>query len=284
MNLVSIIYYFGIAACGIQGSEKSRQQHNLFCLPASFLAALGGGMFRDLFILFVFPVAFTKDCILDITIALCAGIFYRILSRKHELQKPQNIVKQLVPITDALGLGTFIAIGIDRALAIGTSQTTALYCGIVTALGGGILSSLLCGQSVRKVLHTGITYRIITILGAYLYICCLANGVTPVAAQFGLILYTLFFIPMSTYDFEIILRKYPTNAIRYPIVRTLPIPTAIILYQIKTYPMYIPHQLLLPNSFSTSSYTRERNLLHIKCTTILLNYKILCPRRFARGR
>ena len=76
MKSLSFIYYLGIIACGIQGSKKSCQQYKELCLPASFLAAMGGGMIRDLLILFVFPAAFTVSCILDDAVAICAGLIY----------------------------------------------------------------------------------------------------------------------------------------------------------------------------------------------------------------
>lgn len=278
MNVLSAIYYLGIIACGMQGSEKSQQQHMNFSLSASFVSALGGGMFRDLVILFVFPIALTKKCIPDVTIALCAGILYQVLLRKHWLQ---NIIKQFVFIADALGLGTFIAIGIDRALAFGASQTIAFYCGIITALGSGILSSLMCGQCIYKILTSNIGYRIITILGSFIYINCLTNGVNPTTAQSVLILYTVFFVLI--YNFKSLLIKYCMNAFRYRIVKCLPIPMAVILYQLKFKP-YIPYELSVPQCFSTFNNIHGKDLYHIKYKAILLTYNILYPRRFARGR
>ena len=213
MKLLSIIYYFGIFACGIQGSQKSYKHHMLLCFHTSFLASLGGGLCRDLFILLVFPVAFTKSSLPEITIVICSIFFYRICQQKHAIQ---NILKPFVTLTDALGLGTFIAIGIDHALDSGTSPIIALCSGIITALGGGILSSLLCGQSIYKILTTNISYRIITILGAIIYIYSLVNGIDKTVAQYGLILYTLTFVMITNYNLKTILIKYQMDLFQLP--------------------------------------------------------------------
>lgn len=280
MNLLSIIYYFGITSCGIQGSEKSRQKNTFFCFPASFLASLGGGMFRDLFILSVFPVALTKKCTLDIAIALCAGVFYRILSQKHLLPHTFNY---FVTITDSLGLGTFIAIGINRALDLGYSQDIAFYCGVITALGGGILSSLFCGRSIHEILTTDMVYQIITVMGAFFYLYCLANNVNRTTAQYWLILYTFSFVPISNCDSKVISIRHLKSMLQYPIIAVACIPTENILYRQSSYCIYIPHQTsLFP--FSASVHTHNKHITNLKNSDAMLNPKFRCPRRFSRGR
>ena len=272
MKLLSIIYYLGIIACGIQGSKKSCQQHKVFCLPATLLAAMGGGMIRDLLILFVFPAAFTISCMPDVMIALCAGIIYRICLQKY---KTHNTFKQLIIFTDALGIGTFIAIGIDKALSLDASPNTALCCGIVTALGGGIISSLLCGQSIHKVMTTNVAYRIITILGSLLYIYYITIGVNPIIAQYWLILYTTIFIPLTdNYCRELLIN----------FMKILKHSKAIVtLNQQNAFALYIPNYPPLPYSFCVSNDTQKRNL-HYLNRVANTNFKLQCPRRFSRGR
>ena len=266
MNSLSAIYYFGLIACGIQGSEKSCQQNDIFCLPASFLAALGGGILRDLFILAVYPVAFTKACILDISVALIAGALHHILLRKNP---PQKIAK-LVTILDSLGLGTFIAIGVDKALSLGSDPFIAICSGIITALGGGILSSAFCGNSVHEILTQGHTYRIITSFGTLFYLCCLINGTDPVTAQYLLIHYIFFFITASSNDYKSICKDliYITQ-------------NPIVVVQTNIYFTYILYQ---PYTFSAPNYMLYRKSLYIKYTVTILNPKSRCPRRFSRGR
>lgn len=278
MELLLIIYYIGITSCCIQGVEKSCGKHESFCFLLAFFSSLGGGMFRDLFGLFVFPLALTRDCIPEILIALCTVFLYRTLSWKHAML--QSKIKQFTMITDSLGLGTFIAFGIDRALKLGANQITAFCCGIVTALGGGILSSLLCGKSLREVLTANIPYRVITIIGAILYMYFLTNGINPITAQYCLILYTLFFIPMSDCNLEATLLRF----FRYPTEMLTPIPMGAAFYQLNTCSLCIPGQPPISYFFSRSDVAWDMKLSCIEHTAKLLNFKSLCPRRFSRGR
>ncbi len=281
MYLLSIIYYFGIVACGIQGSQKSSQLHKIFCPPISFFAAMGGGIIRDLFLLYVFPAAFTTGCILDVMIALCAGIVYRFLLQKHIVPK---IFENYVILTDALGVGTFIAMGVNKALICGANQIIVFCCGIVTALGGGILSSLLCFQSIRKVLTANISYRIITILGTILYMYYLAIGVNPTVAQYLLILYTFSAISITNYNYRKMLIGHLTKFLKHAKAMVFPIPKAAILYRQNNYIIHTSNRLAYSYVFCSSNYTRNKNLPYVDYTYILRDFKLRCPRRFARGR
>ncbi len=280
MKSLSFIYYLGIIACGIQGSKKSCQQYKELCLPASFLAAMGGGMIRDLLILFVFPAAFTVSCILDDAVAICAGLIYLFYLKKHE---NHNIFKHFVLLTDALGVGSFVAFGINKAFTLGATQGIALCCGLATALGGGILSALLCGQSPRKVLISGFSYRMVTVLGAVLYIYCLTIGVNPVAAQYWIILYTLCFIPLTNQDFRETLARNIINIFEYSKATAIPAPMSVMIYQSNVCVIHITKQISF-HSFYMPKNARNRNLRHMDYMINLSNFKLRCPRRFARGR
>ena len=278
MKLLSIIYYFGIFACGIQGSQKSYKHHIFLCFPASFLASLGGGLCRDLFILLVFPVAFTKSSLPEITIAICSSFFYRIYQQKYAIQ---NILKPFITLTDALGLGTFIAIGVDKALDSGTSPIIALCSGIITALGGGILSSLLCGQSICKILSTNISYRIITILGAIIYIYSLTNGINKEIAQYGLILYTLTFVMVTNYNLKTILIKCQMDLFQLP-------SKIIILSSMEAILCPLEIQYIHPtkSSYSFNRFNHfKNNKYHFrKDNSNLINCKSCYHHRFSRNR
>lgn len=278
MKLLSIIYYLGILACSIQGSQKTYKHHMLLCFPASFLASLGGGLCRDLFILLVFPVAFTKSSLPEIAIAICSSFFCRICQQKYAIQ---NILKPFVTLTDALGLGTFIAIGIDRALESGTSPIVALCSGIITALGGGILSSLLCGQPIYKILSTNISYRIITILGAIIYIYSLTNGIDKTVAQYGLILYTLTFVMISHYDLKTIFIKYQTDLFQLPSKIIILSSMEAILNPLDIH--YI-NSIKLSYSFNRFNYLKNNNYHVRKNNCNFTNYKSCYHHRYSRNR
>ena len=280
MKLLSVIYYLGIIACGIQGSKKSCYQHKWFCLPTSFLAAMGGGIIRDLFILFVFPAAFTMSCMPDVTIALCAGLIYRLIPERN---KVQNILRHLVILIDALGVGSFIALGVDKALSLGATQDIAFCCGIITALGGGILSALICGQTIREVMTTNVTYRIITISSTLLYLYCLSIGINQIVAQYWLILHTASFISISSYTSIDILIRF-ISAIKCLKTLAIVIPAFSILYKQNACTLFISPYLMTHYFYNLSYYSKSKCVLYIRHTNVLLNIRLRCPRRFARGR
>lgn len=163
-----LIYFFGIASCGVQGAQKAKSNILSISHPSiiEFFSAFGGGLIRDIFILRVYPVAFTLECVPDIITALASGTFYLSPQKNKSIHKFLN---KLTVVTDACGLGTFIAIGADKAISLGASPLIVLLCGITTSLGGGILSSMLCNISIKEVLCTNIMYRFSAIIGAIFY-------------------------------------------------------------------------------------------------------------------
>lgn len=181
------IYFAGIASCAIQGSNMSPDKNNPRTLILAILTAFGGGIFRDMLLLSVFPVVLTKACLPDILLAISTGLINDYFSQKTIQNQKTN---WLIILTDGAGLGTFISIGIDKALSLGAGQTLAFFCGIATALGGGITSSLLSGFPFHKVLTSNIPYRLITILGAFSYLYWLNSGIEKTNAQLLLVVYT----------------------------------------------------------------------------------------------
>lgn len=163
-----LIYFAGIAACGIQGAQKAKS--NIAHLPhptiVEFCSAFGGGLIRDIFLLNVYPAAFTVGCIPDIITALVAGTIYLWLQKNKGIHKS---LLHLIVVADACGLGTFIAIGADKAISLGASPSTVFLCSVATSIGGGILSALLCNISMSVVLGTNMMYRFVAVIGSILY-------------------------------------------------------------------------------------------------------------------
>ena len=191
--MLLFVYYIGIAACGIQGAEKSKFQSPERILIASFLAAFGGGLIRDILLLNTHPVVFTLNCIPDISIALLSGYLYSKISN-------QRLVKWVSIFADAAGLGQFISIGVDKANNMGGNDIIAFICGITTALGGGILSSIFCGVSIRKIISTNIIYRVWTLWGTVIYIFLLNSGEQHSFAQLIIVVYTIITITASNQE------------------------------------------------------------------------------------
>lgn len=284
MTILEFIYYLGIASCGIQGSKKLYQQFSFFfCLPAVFLSSHGGGLIRDLFILRVYPAAFAYKCLPDILVALCSGVLYRRLYLKHTFK---NALDLFADITDALGLGTFIAMGVDKALNLGACQSIAVISGTATALCGGITCSILCGQPIRKVLTTNTAYRIVAIMGAFLYTHSRAKGINPILAQYNLVLYTLCFVSLaSNCYFRAVVTKLLSSMLQpaMVIVTLTPALASTAQYQSNIYNIYISQHLYSQPARVPQRYLSNTNL-HIWRTANSLTLKQRCPRRFSRGR
>ena len=168
MLVFTLIYFAGIASCGIQGAQKTNCNIPYMTHPMmlEFFSAFGGGLIRDLFFLNVYPVAFTMECVPDITIALAAGTMYLWMQKEKHIHK---VLLQLTVVADAFGLGTFIAIGADKAIGLEVSILTVFLCSVTTSLGGGVLSSALCGVELKTVFTTNVLYRLTAVIGSILY-------------------------------------------------------------------------------------------------------------------
>lgn len=173
-SIFDIIYYAGLAACGIQGAKLAKQFRIpfVFALLMSSICAYGGGFIRDTLLLQTYPVVFTHSSMLGIFVAIIVGSLYLFASEKSQSTK---LMQTFSFVGDALGLGTFIAYGIDNAVAVNAPSVTTILSGVITALGGGITCSLICGVPVCKVLLMAPMYRLITLLGSLLYWICLSN-------------------------------------------------------------------------------------------------------------
>lgn len=281
--LLSIIYILGMASCGISGSKKSYQLHGFFfCVPAVFFASHGGGLIRDLFILRVFPAAFSHECLPDILVALCSGVLYRTLALKRT---SKNVIEPLINMLDALSLGSFISIGVDKALALGASQITAFLSGTFTALGGGIVSSMLCGQPILEILTRNRAYRIVVILGATLYTHLVANGTNAILAQYNLVVYTLCFASLTSNSYLSVIAKPLIDMLQPTMAIITLIPALIMTAQ---YLPNVPYTYILqyPYPYPAGALPKyaSNTELHIWHTLNPLTLKQLCPRRFSRGR
>ena len=208
--VLKIIYYIGIAACGIQGAEKSKKIYFnvLYILTCALLTAFSGGFTRDTAVLYTYPVVFTLECLPDITVALLSAITFHV----HEYKRKQIMLFAI--IADAVGLAQFITIGVDKAVDMGASDIIAFISGITTALGGSIVSSLFCGDSIKKILSSNLIYRIHTIIGAFIYISLLNNGVAQLTAQMTVVLYTGVFATSCNSIVRIATKKYISRTLR----------------------------------------------------------------------
>jgi len=150
----------GVAVFAASGASAAiAKRLDLFGVAfVGFVAALGGGILRDLVIGAVPPLAFA-DWRYAVTAVLASIAVFRL--------HPQlNRLRRTVLLLDAAGLGLFTATGTLKALAAGVPPVGACLIGMLTAIGGGLARDLLTGE-IPVVLQRDI-YAIVSLGGAIL--------------------------------------------------------------------------------------------------------------------
>jgi uncharacterized membrane protein YeiH len=120
------------------------------------VAALGGGVLRDLVIDEVPPLAFADWRYLAVAASASLVVFW--------LHPQLAKLRRTVLLFDAAGLGLFTVTGTLKALEAGVPAAGACVLGMLTGIGGGLLRDLLTGV-IPVVLRREI-YAVAALLGA----------------------------------------------------------------------------------------------------------------------
>ena len=148
----------GVAVFAASGASAAiAKRFDLFGVAfVGFVAALGGGILRDLVIDAVPPVAFA-----DWRYAITATIASMAVFWLH----PQfSRLRRTVLVLDAAGLGLFTVTGTLKALNAGVPPVGACLIGMLTGIGGGLARDLLTGD-IPVVLQRDI-YAVVALGGA----------------------------------------------------------------------------------------------------------------------
>ncbi|ERI93619.1 hypothetical protein HMPREF1982_01601 [Clostridiales bacterium oral taxon 876 str. F0540] len=159
MFLINSFEIIGTIAFAISGAligiEKKLDLFGVIFLAIT--TAVGGGIFRDIIIGNTPPTAFVNptSCIISIATALITFYFYKKL---HKL-------KNIIVISDALGLGVFTAVGANTAVTHEMNYAfIVISMGLITGVGGGILRDVFV-KDIPFVFRKEI-YAVASILGA----------------------------------------------------------------------------------------------------------------------
>ncbi|HEY2669913.1 MAG TPA: trimeric intracellular cation channel family protein [Rugosimonospora sp.] len=120
------------------------------------VAALGGGIIRDLLIGAVPPYAFTHWAYLVVAVLAALLLFW--------LHPQFSRLRRTVLVLDAAGLGLFTVTGTLKALEAHVPAVGACAIGMISAIGGGLGRDLLTGE-IPVVLRREI-YAVASLLGA----------------------------------------------------------------------------------------------------------------------
>ncbi|MFF3852725.1 trimeric intracellular cation channel family protein [Micromonospora sp. NPDC002575] len=148
----------GVAVFAASGASAAvAKRLDLFGVVfVGFVAALGGGILRDLVIDETPPLAFA-DWRYAATAALTAAATFWLHPRLARL-------RTTVLVLDAAGLGLFTVTGTLKALDAGVPAVGACLLGMLTAIGGGLGRDLLTGE-IPVVLRREI-YAVAALAGA----------------------------------------------------------------------------------------------------------------------
>jgi uncharacterized membrane protein YeiH len=136
-----------------------------------FVAALGGGILRDLVIGSVPPLAFADWRYAVVAVLASLAVFW--------LHPQLTRLRRTSLLLDAAGLGLFTVTGTLKALAAGVPPVGACLVGMLTAIGGGLARDLLTGE-IPVVLQRDI-YAVVALGGAVAVVALVKLGLdTPV--------------------------------------------------------------------------------------------------------
>ncbi|WP_284986390.1 trimeric intracellular cation channel family protein [Arthrobacter sp. fls2-241-R2A-172] len=131
---------FGVFFFAVSGSLlAARKQFDIVgsVLLAS-IAALGGGVIRDIIINAGPPIAFTNPAYL-VPPLLAAMLVYFLFSSVQRFTS-------LLTLFDAGGLALFCITGTLKALTAGVNPVAAILLGVTTAVGGGLLRDITANE------------------------------------------------------------------------------------------------------------------------------------------
>jgi uncharacterized membrane protein YeiH len=222
----------GTIAFAISGALIAMQKKlDLFgVVTLSVVTAIGGGILRDVFIGNIPPTAFMqpKYFLVSIGTALCTFLFYPIIIRFPLLPASRNgysmnfykiymeiklhinlvrmykrifIIRNVILVFDAIGLGVFTALGASTAIEHNFNNVFIVVCmGLISGVGGGMLRDVFV-RDIPLILKKDI-YALASVIGAvvlyYSY-----NYISHIGS-----LYICFFI---TFILRILSIKYNLN-------------------------------------------------------------------------
>jgi len=185
-GIVTTADYLGTAVFAAQGAFVAvRHGLDVFgVLVIAFVAALGGGIARDVLIGDT-PVAALRDWRYP---AIAFGAAAAVVGTRFAgAGWPADVVRLL----DAAGLSLFAVAGARKAERLGLSPIVIVMLGVVTAVGGGVVRDLLL-NTVPGVLRTDI-YATAALAGASAMVAARRLGARVVVAALlgGLVCFAL---------------------------------------------------------------------------------------------
>jgi uncharacterized membrane protein YeiH len=183
----AVLDVVGVFVFALSGAVVAvRRGLDLFgVMVLAWVAGLGGGIIRDLFLGITPPVA-VSDWQLLAAAVVAAGLVFLLHGRWEQLSERAPDVRWrrlpfAVRLLDAGGLALFAVNGALVALSMDAGALAATLIGGITAVGGGVMRDVLAGR-VPEVLQREL-YALPALFGAALVVLADHYGrLTPVTA------------------------------------------------------------------------------------------------------
>lgn len=144
----------------------------------AWLAGLGGGMIRDVFLGDVPPVAISDWRLLATALAAGLLVFFAQPHAAHVApdlpRMRRELVSRSVRTLDAAGLALFSVGGALKAISFGVEPLACVLIGVITACGGGVLRDVLAGE-VPELLRREL-YAVPALIGATIVVVSFESG------------------------------------------------------------------------------------------------------------
>lgn len=134
------------------------------------IAAVGGGMFRDILIGNNPPTLFKDPFFVIVAVIAAIAMFFIVQSRRlSKLFIGAEYYDWTMNLLDAIGLGAFTVVGVNAGMDSRYHQYSFLiiFLGVITGVGGGLLRDMMVCE-IPSILKEHI-YACASLIGALLY-------------------------------------------------------------------------------------------------------------------
>lgn len=206
-TFILILEVIGTIAFAISGAMTAMER-KLDILGVAILGvvtACGGGFIRDVCLANV-PENIFKDSTYVIISLVTSLILFIIFYIKKDISITENkFYKNMLTLTDAIGLGVFVVIGANETIKLGyNSFFIVCFMATITAVGGGVIRDI----SVNKIpnIFRKHLYALPTIIGSIFYYLLMKLDFSSYLAIFIALLFIIV-IRMLAYKYELSLPR-----------------------------------------------------------------------------
>lgn len=150
LSLISILGYIGVIAFAISGAALAiDKEMDIFGVNIlAVIAALGGGLTRDIIIDVVPPAIFQNSFSVLLAILVANVVFIIGYLHKSNNHKLSAFYEKGMFWIDTLGLAAFVVDGVSACMNTSYKDNLfiVVFVGVITGVGGGVLRDVLANE------------------------------------------------------------------------------------------------------------------------------------------